>query len=136
MKVSARIFFFVVILAVSVPAHAEIVKMVDENGKVYFTNLVPGTSKSKQVKSKQIEKENAGQYEHPNRSLTDQETSALSDKQIKQIEQQIDECISNFSIAECKKKKLMIHMFSTAMKWYIIHDKQEAERALREKWLQ
>lgn len=126
-------FLCAAFLLLSVSSEAEVVKMVDENGKVYYTNVVPGTNQSK---TKTGENDHLSQYTHPNRALTDQEAGALSSEQIKQIEQEIDECLNKLGANECKRNQLMIHKFSTAMKWYIIHDKRDAERTLSEKWLQ
>lgn len=118
-------------LSLSVPAWAEVVKMVDENGKVYYTNVLPRANQSKSTK-----KYHSEQYTHPNRALTNQEAGALSSGQVLQIEEEIDECLKTLGASACRHNERMIHMFSTAKKWYIIHDKSEEGKALTAKWFQ
>lgn len=73
------------------------------------------------------------QFKHPSHKLSGQEEAVLFTEQIGQIKQLIEECIENFGSSECQENSLMSDMFSTAMKRYIIQDKQQSESALIEK---
>ncbi len=132
------IFLCFSILFFSVHAWAsDFVKMVDEHGNFYYTNVIPGNKEdrpnnnSKQDSAKRTTQE---KYIHPNRSLSTGEVEALSSEQIRKIEQEIEECISKHGAGQCRQDVQLIHKFATASKWYVIHDEDGRSRALSEKW--